>query len=445
MDESWDGAYEVIRLLKEDGTRQTWLLEERAELRRRFICKRASGPDTWLLRREYEIMKALPGSARTLEFREEGGVCRLLRDYFPGTTLAELVVRDGPLSGRETAELGVKLCGALGTLHAMTPPVIHRDLKPENILITETGRVRLIDLGAARTYKPGRAEDTACLGTRGYAAPEQYGSGQTDVRTDVFALGKVMSYALAGEYVDAPPRLAGRDRSLERVLRRCCAYDPARRWQGMEQLKKALERYLARRALPGRTAAAAICAVLVLCGGSLWAGYALGLHTPAPAPAAAKQVSGWDPFRWEPDVAEITHLTDTKDWPALAAACENLVSALAEDPLLQTVEPLAFWEMDEAALADYYQSRQGYEFIADNLAYGDGLTVSRLGTYQQAMPRFAMALRSRIDYIQTDEAGHTQPSALNMFVVQGDDRNIDGCVIEILDELNRALDETPAP
>ena len=438
MDEFISGAYAVVCMFKEDGPRRTYLLEKRDAPWRRFICKEVPGEDGDLLRQEYEILRSLPDGPGTLTLREEGGVCRLLRDYIPGITLAELIRRDGALSPQETARLGVKLCGALGALHAITPPVIHRDLKPENILLTEMGRVRLIDFGAARTYKPGQEGDTAYLGTKGYAAPEQYGSGQTDARTDIFALGKVLTYALAGGYADAPPALSGRDRALGRILDRCCAYDPARRWPDAAALQKALERYLARRALPGYTVPLAACAAVLLCAGALWGGYALGLRAPAPMPAAVS--AGWDPFLREESVTGIVRLADEQDWPALAKACEELVTSLISDPMIAATEPVAYWEMDEQELADYYQSRQGYEFIADRLAYGDHLAESRLGTYEAVMPGFAMRLKGTIDYVLTDGAGNTQTSALHMLVADGDDRNIDGCVLEIIGALNSALE-----
>ena len=439
MDEFVPGACAVVRLFKEDGPRRTYLLEKRDAPWERYVCKEVPGEDAFLLRQEYEILRSLPCRPDTLALREEDGVCRLLRDYVPGVTLAELTGRDGALSPQETAALGIKLCGALGALHAMTPPVIHRDLKPENILLTETGRVRLIDFGAARTYKPGRDGDTAYLGTRGYAAPEQYGSGQTDVRTDIFALGKVLIYALAGDYADTPPALPGRDKALGRVLDRCCAYDPARRWPDTAALQKALERYLSRRALPGYTAPLAVCAALLLCAGALWGGYALGLRAPAPMPAA-EALPGWDPFLREENVADIVRLADAEDWPALAKACETLVASLVSDPMIAATEPVAYWEMDEEELADYYQSRQGYEFIADRLAYGDHLAESRLGTYEAVMPGFALRLKGTIDYVITDGAGSTQTSALHMLVADGDDRNIDGCVLEIIGALDSALE-----
>ena len=160
---------------------------------------------------------------------------------------------------------------------------------------------------------------------------------------------------------------------------------------------------------------------------------------------AAEALPGWDPFLREENVTDIIRLADAEDWPGLAKACETLVTSLVSDPMIAATEPVAYWEMDEQALADYYLSRQGYEFIADRLAYGDGLAAARLGTYEAAMPGFALRLRSTIDYVITDGTGNTQTSALHMLVADGDDRNIDGCVLEIIGALNSALEQAPAP
>lgn len=442
---AWDGAYEAVACLKKTPARATYLLERRGDARR-FIGKTAAGEQAALLEGEYALLRSLPGQGgfETLELGGDSERRALLRDFVPGQTLEQLVRREGTLDPAEAAALALKLCRALEALHALTPPVIHRDLKPENIVLTPAGRVRLIDMEAARRYKPGQESDTVLLGTRGYAAPEQFGHGQTDVRTDIYAVGRVLAYLLTGS-PDTPPALRGRDRALGRVTERCCAYDPARRYAGTAQLARALERYLARRAIPIRPLAAAACAGLLVCAAVFWGGYQLGLRAPAPAAAAAETASGWDPFLWKEDVTQIVRLAGEQDWPALAQACEELVTGLQADPMIAAVEPVAFWELDEAGLADYYGSRQGYEYIADRMAYKDGLAVSRLGSYEAAMPAFALQLQRRIDYVSTDDTGQTQVSTLHALIAEGDERNIDGCVIEILEELCGALEQTPAP
>ena len=91
----------------------------------------------------------------------------------------------------------IQLCEALDYLHSRQPPIIFRDMKPSNVMVTNTGLVKLIDFGIARTYKVGKKRDTVAMGSENYAAPEQWGKGQTDARSDVYALGATMYHLLA--------------------------------------------------------------------------------------------------------------------------------------------------------------------------------------------------------------------------------------------------------
>jgi len=84
-------------------------------------------------------------------------------------------------------------------LHSQTPKIIFRDLKPDNIMVTVDNQVKLIDFGIVRFFKPGKTKDTIALGTKGYAAPEQFGSGQTDERSDIYSLGATLFHLLTAE------------------------------------------------------------------------------------------------------------------------------------------------------------------------------------------------------------------------------------------------------
>lgn len=97
-----------------------------------------------------------------------------------------------------------QLCDVLRYLHERN--YVYRDMKPGNILLRPDGRLALIDFGTMRVYKPGKAGDTVCLGTRGYAAPEQFGGmGQTDARTDIYGLGATLYYLATGCNPGVPP------------------------------------------------------------------------------------------------------------------------------------------------------------------------------------------------------------------------------------------------
>jgi hypothetical protein len=104
---------------------------------------------------------------------------------------------NAPLLETDVLKWAIQLCDALDYLHHRQPPIIFRDIKPSNAMVTNTGLVKLIDFGIARTYKAGKKRDTVAMGSENYAAPEQWGKGQTDARSDVYALGATMYHLLA--------------------------------------------------------------------------------------------------------------------------------------------------------------------------------------------------------------------------------------------------------
>ena len=123
----------------------------------------------------------------------------LVMELVPGHTLrAELAQRTQPVPLDEALNWFHQLSSVLDYLHQQLPQIIYRDLKPTNIMLRPDGRIVLIDFGIARLYKPEKKNDTVIYGTPGYAPPEQYGLGQTDVRTDIYALAMVMHEVLTG-------------------------------------------------------------------------------------------------------------------------------------------------------------------------------------------------------------------------------------------------------
>jgi serine/threonine protein kinase len=124
----------------------------------------------------------------------------VLMDFIEGETLEEYLQKqpEGHLSVKETLGIGIQLCTVLAYLHNRQPPVIFRDLKPSNIMLTPEENLYLIDFGIARHFKPGQKKDTIALGSPGYAAPEQYGKGQTTPQSDIFSLGAILHHLLSG-------------------------------------------------------------------------------------------------------------------------------------------------------------------------------------------------------------------------------------------------------
>lgn len=160
----------------------------------------------------------------------------VLIEFVHGNTLQEYVELNGP-SGHLALRIFPLVCDAVRELHeAFDPPAIHRDLTPANIIVSDSS-VTLIDLGIARIFHPEAARDTTYFGTRAYAPPEQFGFGQTDVRSDVYAMGKVLRYCVAGGEDDATTVPV--DQRVEAVIGKATKLDPAQRYQSINELKAA--------------------------------------------------------------------------------------------------------------------------------------------------------------------------------------------------------------
>lgn len=156
-----------------------------------------------LFRQEAEILSNLshPNLPRVYAFFNEHGRSYLVMDFIRGKTLGQLLTESEKkrLPVENMVNYALQLCDALSYLHQQTPPIIFRDLKPNNIMVTATGNVYLIDFGIARVFKQGLQQDTQRLGTPGFASPEQYGSGQTGPRSDLYSLGATLHYCLTGK------------------------------------------------------------------------------------------------------------------------------------------------------------------------------------------------------------------------------------------------------
>lgn len=199
-----------------------------------------------------------PAIPRIVDLVDESGTLYVIMDYVEGRSLSAVLATDGPQPEDEVVNWGLQLCDALEYLHRRTPPVIYRDMKPSNVMLKPNGLVQIIDFGIAREYRDDGGSvtaamgDTVQLGTRVYAPPEQYGGGgQTDARTDVYALGATMYTMLTGKNPAEPPYQilplrqvdASLSPALERVIAKATQPDPVDRYQDCAELAYALSHY----------------------------------------------------------------------------------------------------------------------------------------------------------------------------------------------------------
>jgi serine/threonine protein kinase len=181
----------------------------------------------------------------------EGGNLFLVMEYVQGETLtARLIRSQNGLSEARVLIWAKQLCNVLSYLHNQSPPVVFRDLKPDNVMVTSDGVIKLIDFGIARLFDRGRqSSDTLKMGTPGYAPPEQYGGrGQTDARSDIYALGATLHHLLTGidpqltPFTFEPLRNLnpGISRRTSRAVMKALALKPADRFQTVNEMQDAL-------------------------------------------------------------------------------------------------------------------------------------------------------------------------------------------------------------
>ena len=196
-----------------------------------------------------------PNIPKVYDYFSLRGAYYIVMEYIEGMTLEQLLAaRQGkPVNERLALSGALQICRAMHFLSVQKPqPIVFRDLKPSNIMISRDGRVKLIDFGIARFFKEEKLEDTFVYGTPGYAAPEQYGEGQTDVRSDIFSLGATLHHCLTGRNpsvnpLDFPdprqmnPKLS---RETAAIIRTALAPEMRKRFQTALEMKQTLQKTL---------------------------------------------------------------------------------------------------------------------------------------------------------------------------------------------------------
>ena len=153
---------------------------------------------------------------------QDESITIIVEEYINGRTLFNILEQQEQLSDDIIKKIIIQLCEGLKILHEHN--ILHRDIKPSNIMLTKDNIVKLIDFDTARLINPDKTYDTEYLGTRGYAPPEQYGFAQTDIRSDIYALGITLQ------------KLQPKNKKLQKIIKKAIKFDPDRRYQSVNEI-----------------------------------------------------------------------------------------------------------------------------------------------------------------------------------------------------------------
>lgn len=167
----------------------------------------------------------------------DDGKLIVVEEYVQGRSLKQVLDEQGLLNEEQAYEIAVQLVDILVRLHQLESAIVHRDIKPSNIIIEKNGHVNLIDFNAARHVNADKNEDTRMLGTVYFAAPEQFGFGQSDERTDIYGLGATINYIMTGD----KPEAGIAECRFSDILKKCLMVDAKDRYQSAEELRGVLD------------------------------------------------------------------------------------------------------------------------------------------------------------------------------------------------------------
>ena len=243
------GGMSVVYLAMNEKANKQWAIKE---------VRKDGVKDFELIKQglivETDMLKKLshPSLPSIVDVIEDDNTFLIVMDYIQGNPLSKTLEEYGAQSQENVVEWAKQLCDVLGYLHSRKPPIIYRDMKPANVMLKPDGSITLIDFGTAREYKSKNIADTTCLGTIGYAAPEQFGGmGQTDARTDIYCLGATLYHLVTGMNPCEPPYEIKPIRQinpalsngLEKIIMKCTQRDPDARYQSCAELMYDLEHF----------------------------------------------------------------------------------------------------------------------------------------------------------------------------------------------------------
>lgn len=468
------GNYTIASILKDTADKKIFRLCDSSG--NDFILKSSGGILRTSLKQEYDILCQLdsPHFPEAVDFFEENGISYLLRSYVKGISLCDYAERLSEYHPQEAdveqllLPLFLECCEIISTLHALTPPMIHRDIKGENFIYTHNcPHLVLIDVDAGHQFAPDKSRDTIFAGTYGNAAPEQFGFRQSDMRTDVYGLGKTFLTLLNASDAD-DPRLSPQ---LSVILRKAVSFEPKQRYNSVKELQHALAVLHTKRssgAAPLHQKNKFIILLIGLLIGSM-TGSGIGVicsqkflapavsdQTVSSGEAAADRmdppvasgstntsivdragVQPLDLFDFQEDVDALLLAAYDSDADALSESVERLISRLYEEPELTRNPPEDYADYD--TLPEYIQNCSAVDHIRLRLAYRDQCLKKTIGSYDQyqndilSLLRIVLYRTSDADSSCIYKYSHSAADAV-------DENDYSFCLSDLLDNIQLAID-----
>lgn len=232
------GGMSTVYLAKDIKTQKLWAIKQ---IRKNLYNAKVD------LMAETNLLKRLdhPALPKIIDIIYKDDYIYFVLDFIDGISLDKKLSEEGNFNEATVLSWLKQICEVLAYLHSQKPnPIIYRDMKPANIMLTMQDKIKLIDFGIAREYKEDVSLDTNYIGTKGYAAPEQYGNHQTDARTDIYSLGVTIYHLTTGKGPNEPPfeikparqMNPALSEGIEIIIAKCTKQDPALRYQCIDEL-----------------------------------------------------------------------------------------------------------------------------------------------------------------------------------------------------------------
>lgn len=248
-----DGKFEILKLIGKGGMSEIYLAShvKLAKVYAMKVVRLGSAINAEIVKQSFYAELNLLKRFDNIHipkiydvFEMEDRIC-IIMDFIEGSSLSIWLTNNIKAEYEKVIDWGLQLCDVLSYLHSRQPKVIYRDMKPANIILQSNGILTLLDFGTCREYNPAGLGDTTCLGTIGYAAPEQYGGmGQSDERTDIFGLGMTLYHLATGINPNISPYNMPQlelieNIGLRNIIAKCIEKDPDNRYQNVEEVIEA--------------------------------------------------------------------------------------------------------------------------------------------------------------------------------------------------------------